>query len=356
MSQIRRATYDDIPNIIRFLSINWRSSILSKDKNFFDWMFCNNLIRENTIESNREINFLVAEDHKNITGCLGTLQSQSFCVESNPMLKVVWLTNWVSTRKGNLTGIKLLKYAEKHFQYDVIGTIGCNQMAQSLYKSLGYTCSKMQRLVSLNPNKQSRRIVSIPDGDDSFDRIFSFNNINKMIKLERLTSAHDIESSIKKVNSRANNGGKPLSYYMNRYYFHPIYKYNFYALTLSASSSNLSILIIRECNANMSNALRIVDIVGSISSVLNLSKFWLKDLFRDGAEYIDLYHTSDIDTLNIENSGFIDIDCLQGFIVPGYFEPFVKSNPTILSAFKAKTELGRNYIAYKGDCDQDRPS
>ena len=60
--------------------------------------------------------------------------------------------------------------------------------------------------------------------------------------------------------------------------------------------------------------------------------------------------------LNIENSGFVDIDCLKGSIVPGYFEPFVKSNPILLSAFKVKSEMGINYIAYKGDCDQDRPS
>lgn len=356
MNQIRQATYNDIPNIMGFLSENWRSSILSKDKSFFEWMFCNNLIRGKEFRSNTEIDFLIAEDGTSIIGCLGTLQSKSFCSETDPIPKIVWLTNWLNIRRGDLTGIKLLKYAEKIFEYDVIGTIGCSERPQSIYKSLGYECGKMHRLVSLNPNKEFRRIISTPNGNDPFEKIFTFNNAIKSVKLERLTSINDIHLAIKTVHEQGHNEMKSPSYYINRYCFHPIYNYKFYTHMSSAYGDNLSILIIRECTANMSKALRIVEIIGNITSVLRLSKFWLNELFREGAEFIDLYHTSCIDTTNLCESGFIDIDCLEGYVVPGYFEPFVSSNPTILSAFKAKTELGRRYTAYKGDCDQDRPS
>ena len=163
-------------------------------------MFCNNLIREQTFSLNREIDFLIAEDAKKITGCLGTLQSKSYCSEKNPTPKIVWLTNWISTRKGDLTGIKLLKYAEKHLEYDVIGTIGCNQIAQSLYKSLGYKCGKMQRLVSINPNKELLKIVRAPYDHETFNNIFSFKNGNRITKLVKLNSKADIESAIKLVN------------------------------------------------------------------------------------------------------------------------------------------------------------
>ena len=52
--------------------------------------------------------------------------------------------------------------------------------------------------------------------------------------------------------------------------------------------------------------------------------------------------------------GFQHLDLNQEeIIVPNYFEPFEKKNVKLEIAYKSKSD---NYVAFKGDSDQDRPN
>ena len=55
-----------------------------------------------------------------------------------------------------------------------------------------------------------------------------------------------------------------------------------------------------------------------------------------------------------ENAWISKIDLNQEeIIVPNYFEPFEKKNVKLEIAYKSKSD---NYVAFKGDSDQDRPN
>jgi len=356
MKIIRRARYQDIPDIIHFLKKYWRKSILSQDELFFEWMFSNSQYRSSSKKYAEMIDFILAYSSSEIEGCLGIIQSKSYTNEATRSRNIIWYTNWLSINEKSLIGARMIKFAEKHLEYDVIGTIGCNSNAQQIYKSLGYSIGEMSRLLAINTSIRSRKLLSIScESLDLYNSLCSKGR-NTNCRLKRIVNKAEIVTCIDNVIQRGNGSLKDCLYYLNRYFFHPIYTYEFYIIELSNCSEESAILIIRRCVDHFAQALRIVDVIGSLSFVLSASQQWLGRLLNDDIEYIDIYHLINSRSEISETGGFVDITQLPGVVAPGYFEPFIRSNSTIKTAFKYKSEIGSKYIAYKGDCDQDRPS
>ena len=151
---LRFLKYNEIKNIQNFLKKNWRSTILDKDKQFFIWTYCRKK------QQNNNINFLadIDEESNNIKACLGILENRNFS-DTRIIKNTVWLTNWKSLEESNISGIKLLKFAEANINYSLIGTIGCNELAKNIYKILGYKVGVMNRYVAINMKKDHFKIL-----------------------------------------------------------------------------------------------------------------------------------------------------------------------------------------------------
>ena len=103
-------------------------------------------------------------------------------------------------------------------------------------------------------------------------------------------------------------------------------------------------------NINGSKVIRIVDAIGQFQgSLYDEFQAYLKEA---GAEYIDLMNYG-IDEDVFYQMGFRKLDLDGNLIIPNYFEPFEQRNVKIDIAWKADYE---NYVAFKGDSDQDRPN
>ena len=169
------------------------------------------------------------------------------------------------------------------------------------------------------------------------------NNVNWHI--ERRISLKGINSTISSYYPL-----KSIRYFINRYELHPIYKYNFWCIY--EKDSLKSIWAVRRLIINGASIFRVVDVLGRLDDIPDLYNEIQTILHSENAEYVDIMNygiTNDV----FERMGFKEVDFLSNEIIcPNYFEPFEQKNIVIEVAYKSKEE----YVAFKGDSDQDRPS
>jgi len=353
--EIRLLKYSEINYIQNFLRQNWRSSILDKDIEFFKWTYYRNNPK------NQMVDFVVEIDDisNSILSCLGFIQTNNFINNPKDLPNTVWLTNWKTISTKVFAGIKLLKFLEVNISYEMIGTVGCNEMAKDIYKALGYKTGKMRRFCALNLNNKHFDIIS----KDTLNQIHQiYKNINikpiskskeiktQIFKINNLNSFYEILSE-KKINIYLPY--KNINYFVNRYLKHPIFKYEIYCLK---ENKNIVYIAVRKCYKDNSFALRIVDILGDINFLFSKSEELLNFLFLENPEYIDFYFHSNFQVNTNTCGRFIEITDNKELCIPGYFEPFIQSSPEIYFAYKTSSKFTGNEIFFKGDCDQDRPS
>ena len=344
---VRFIKYKEIKDIQNFLKKNWRSSILDKNKEFFIWSYSRKILKSNNI------NFVVDidEDSKNIKACLGIIENKNFS-DDNLTSNTVWLTNWKSKEGSNLSGIKLLKFAEANLNYSLIGTIGCNELAKNIYKILGYKVGTMNRYVAINFKKDSFKIL---DNKIIKKLNFKFSEYlnNKNISINNINNIDFLKEYKEKIFYKDRIPFKDLSFVKNRYFDHPIYKYE---LLLVESHDNPILIVVRKCYRKKSFAFRIVDILGNFDNFIKYSNEIIDFLFNKDPEFIDLYTNKVIQNNLNQFSKFIEIKKYPDLVIPSYFEPYVYSNPQMHWAYKINCNEKNEPLLFKGDCDQDRPS
>ena len=146
---------------------------------------------------------------------------------------------------------------------------------------------------------------------------------------------------------------KSKSYYINRYFEHPMYAYSFFAIT-DCDGRIAAILIARVCGDGEANCLRIVDLIGD-AAYLACVRTQIQELLQaENYEYIDFLEFGLEDQL-LKNGGFINRGEYADVIVPNYFEPFLRENVDLDCAFKTVVHDAK-FIIFKADADQDRPN
>ena len=141
---------------------------------------------------------------------------------------------------------------------------------------------------------------------------------------------------------------KSIRYLIKRYKDHPVYQYLF--IGAYKSSGLCAVFVLRKIVANGGACLRIIDILGDYSNLGYLGNAFVDLLRNHECEYIDCLN------YGIEPQIFFSWGLLlrdDKNIIPNYFEPFQRENVDIRFAFKTEVE---NYVIFKGDSDQDRPS
>lgn len=143
---------------------------------------------------------------------------------------------------------------------------------------------------------------------------------------------------------------KTITYLLNRYEYHPIYKYIFWGIFHDEELVNIWVL--RRITVGQSSILRIVDVLGDLSRLPDLTESIQKIIFDESCEYVDLLNFG-ISELIFANIGFstLDLDSTNT-IIPNYFEPFEQTNIKITTSYLSD----KPYVIFKGDSDQDRPN
>ena len=341
MYEIKIADKKDIKPIITFIKNHWnKTHIFSKDKKLLDWQHFN--------KNNNKYNFIIAKQKKTkkVIALLGFIPTNQFD-KKIPINNFIWLVIWkVSDEfKGKKIGTSLLNYLLKKIRPQSLSTIGASEMTLGIYKSKGFSVGQLKHYYILNPFKSKFKLIKIKK-----KKFFIKKKSNSFFQALTLKDLINIKNDFFNINNYIPS--KTKDYLVNRYFYHPRYKYKIYGIM---NKSNISgIIIIRISKYKKINVLRIVDFFGPSRNLKNLYFEWLKLIKQNSAEYLDFYNEG-INHRDLIESGFV-LKKKRDFqsIVPNYFEPFIKKNITI--NYMINSKKNKNFRIVRGDSDQDRPN
>lgn len=229
-------------------------------------------------------------------------------------------------------GLAVLFHLFKIFPNSTYITLGLSRDSQNIYKPLHFEFGKLNHYYIGNPNISDFKIAYNPQVN-----LPNLRNNNLTIK-----ELHKIPDIINKFAPYKNK-----EYIVGRYVNHPVYKYIFWGIYNKGELK--CIWIIRKIEIDSAKCLRIIDMIGSVDGLDNLSSMIIELLHQHNIEYIDCYNHG-IDSQIFTKMGFKKVS--GDTIIPNYFEPFLKENIDIYYAIYK----GKNIVIFKGDADQDRPN
>ena len=189
-------------------------------------------------------------------------------------------------------------------------------------------------------NKQNIKLKFI--GNKNFS-----NQLNKLLKSAEKKTLNNNKLQI----SSSLVPQKSIQYFESRYLAHPIYNYKLFGV--EESNKIIGVIVLRKVFNGSNSALRVVDFLGEPLALNGLYSNFQKLLNDNGSEYIDCYNYG-IDESRFYNAGFTKRTKEDDVIIPNYYEPFEKRNVDLHFAFKCDSNY--NFVAFKGDSDQDRPN
>lgn len=328
---IRRAEYEDIPAIMKFIDDYWKKDhILAKSKKFFEYQHC----------YNNEVSFLVAENSqsKELEGILGyILYSED---KNRDLFGAIWK---VRSNDFPMLGMKMQLYAVKNLEARTFSAVALNPTTLDMHKRWGAKLGKLKQYYILSErseykiSKINRKIIS------------KYNEDLIQYELSETVSEDDLQLVFE---WEKNNGKIPLKspdFVKHRYFNHPVYTYFKYAVR--DENRIYGILFAREITYKNVKILRLIDYLGDISAIAHVGREMQSLLKKGDYEYIDIYLYG-IDNKILVDAGFTERKENDENILPNYFEPFVQENIDIDFYTSTKNDI----ILFKGDGDQDRPN
>jgi len=319
----------DSIEILQFIKEHWSENhIFIKHEGLFTWQH----LQDETL------NFVAARniEKDTIDAILGYISTQQYDIDlkTNDYWGAIWKIK-EGTPPG--LGMLLLSYLNNNADNVTYSAIGISEIAKKIYVFLGYNVGHLNHYYFSNT-----KIKHLEISENAKITPYQEKKSNSVFKEILNLNEKKLEHSY--------TPGKSIQYLVNRYQNHPIYKYRFFGVY--NNDDLLSIWVIRKQFMNSSSCLRIVDMYGSIDEVENLS-LQLQDLLdKENSEYIDCLNYG-ISETKFKALGFENLDFDSETIIPNYFEPFVKKNVKIEFAVNTNYD---EYIIFKGDSDQDRPS
>lgn len=330
MLLIKKIEGSDLPALMNYIETDWKAGhIMAHDVELMNFQHGN---------PDGSYNFAIVKRDDAVSGILGYIPLSHFdnALEEHRNL---WLAIWKSTGAPG-DGLELFQGVSD--SYDSVGAIGINSKVAKLYKLLGCELGVLKQYYLLNPavaDFKIAKIVSRPAVESS----------SADAVCEQLTTEQMLASGVQ----AAYYPQKSLTFFLNRYSRHPIYKYLYFGVKNSGSETYSAIAVIRPIEINGTKCLRIVDVLGKLENCDSLSAAFCKVLQDQQAEYVDCLN-SGIEEEVFRKHGFATLQPDDPNIIPNYFEPFIQQNVTIQFAIINRTD--KNYVIFKGDSDQDRPN
>ena len=347
---LRFATIKDHDAIISFVKTHWKSDhIFVKSKTIFDWQHLD--------RDNGRINFVlgVRDSDNEILGILGFITQAQF----DPNLdkrEVCWMALWKvrDSAAGKKIGRRLWLFLEEKIQPKIIATIGASAMTIPMYEKHGYKCGVMDHFFIADPYKKQTNLIEFKNSrvqKTYVDKILACKTdcqkeIDPVSREEFLMAVPNCQLTQKDICAP-----KSATYFDNRYFNHPAYQYQPFAI--KKQSQILALMITRISGHHDSNTIRIIDFVGSEYALIGLSEAWIKLVRDTGAEYVD-FVCAGFNEKCLALSGFAKTPHDDTVIVPNYFEPFERKQINI--RFMMNRESFDGFRMVKGDSDQDRPN
>ena len=333
MQNIKFSKVSDVDEIMQFINEHWKEKhILSQNKDLFLYEY----------SDNQRINFVISRDSNNkINAILGFIKSSN-------EIKDIWCSIWkVSKADLNpLLGIELLEYLRNSEDYGILTCNGIAIQTLNIYKFLNIYTNYLLHYVILNDDIKKYNIAKV-ENSFSLKQPNFLNNDNFSFK-----ELHEAELIFEFEEYKNNIPYKDKSYFVKRYFNHPIYTYKIYGVFCKKNISTL--LVTREETVRNSKVLRIVDYIGKDSDLKFVSKYLYSIIVQNNYEYAD-FMCFGFSHTELINAGFFMVSHkTNNLVIPNYFNPFVQENTKIY--FFADTSIIERVRVVKADGDQDRPS
>lgn len=327
---IRLAQYDEIPELMSFIDTFWKKGhILGTNREFFEY--------EMIVDG--QVNFMIAKEKetKRIEGLLGFLP----CSRQLDKLDV-WGVIWKTIPNAMpLLGIELKKRLVLAMNVRNELGVGANSKTSVplLSRILHYYTAQMKHYYRL-ADIDDYKIANIKE------KIIPQYNNDRSASVFELKSWHELEEFYDFESSSDTIPYKDFWYYKKRFYEHPIYKYNVWAIF---DGKEKAFLVTKRQECNDSSAIRIVDYRGE-EYLFALCGPFFDELLQD-SEYIDFYFDG-FDASYVKKAGLHEVE-EDINIIPDYFSPYEQKNVDI---YVVSSNQNDKCTFFKADGDQDRPN
>ena len=253
-----------------------------------------------------------------------------------------WCSFWkrrddVDNGESGILGILVLSYVWELENFKTYGSIGLSVFAQNMYNALGLDCGVMDQYYIANPYFEQYQLIRKPAINPL---TCSDASVIRKITIDEVT----VKGCYRPIKTK--------TFFLNRYANHPFWHYDFYSV--ENEGEQVAVFVTRIVNSNGSSCLRIVDVLGDLSKVGYIANGIVRILQEDNAEYVDFMNHGIAESV-FYKMGFLKVDLdSDEVIVPNYFEPYVEKN--IKLHFGIKADNTSDYVIFKADGDQDRPS
>lgn len=333
MVTIRQAVIEDIPLIMKFIDEHWRKGdALAVNRELFEWSFARNGKVTFVIGIDDESHFLYAIQgympytDDNYPDCAGTIWKSIRCKE-DPLL-----------------GIHLAEFMHNEIPMRYYAGAGMRDSAIKFARLNGGVIDSMDHYYRLNRfmNPQDFSIASIGD-------YFIPSVENNGVYFQKISSIDDFISVVPEETLTNSVFCKNYEYIRRRYYGHPVYKYDVWAIR-GDICSNSSVLITRTVESEGSYICKIIDYIG-VQDDFSYIGMAIDELIRvNGYEYVDIYSYG-FNTEFYKRAGFVRCTVESDNIIPNFFQPFLRKNIDI----KLERPWFDGLVLFRGDGDQDRP-
>jgi len=329
--KISIAKLEDTKSVMIFMNNVWKKDhILSRNKELFLHEF----------QNKEKLNMVIAKDSTStIVGIFGFMYYNSY--DTPDVAGSLWKID--EKVKEPLLGFKLREYFKKNIQHNFFAAPGANLQTKPIYKFLKINWNKMEHYYLAN-SKLGKFFIAKNPLIKKIPTLRSNAIIKQVDNINEIKDFNFLEN--KKVVPR-----KDLNYVKNKFFYHPIHKYDIYIL----KSNNLikNIFICRTLSTPSSSVYRIVDFYGDLEYIHEIVQFLKLYIMDYNHEYFDFVCFGLNEELLLQAGlNKLDFDD-EETIIPNLFEPFVQKNSPIYCV-SDKTDL--EFRQFKADGDQDRPN
>ncbi len=332
MLTVRRAVYEDIPNIMRFFDQHWKpGNILAVNREFFEWQF---------VEDGKVNLFLGIDDEEGkIYGTFGWIEFSHY--EYSDIAGCTWKTIKSSNPMLGLD-LQTATWEQITSPRPRYGVTTClSKKAARIVQLQGMAITTMDHYYRLVERGEYRialvkdmNIPQVPDSGYQLERIDSVEEMMRVLPEEELLKVVPV---------------KDYRYIKKRYFDHPVYQYDIWKIVRPDTTSR-AVLVTREATHDGAVMCKIINYYGEIEDISKITYALDKLAEERGYEYYDVY-SHGVPTQYYDEAGFLPCgeDCVN--IVPNYFHPFAQINVTLTI-----TDLKIPGLRlFRSDGDQDRP-
>ena len=339
---IRFCREDEYEDIRVFFRDYWKEKhIFVLSKAVFDFQHLD--------KENHRYNFVIARDKSSneIHAILGFVPTSQF--DSSISRTMVWPCIWKNRKDVNRKGlgVTMYYYLKTHVEIETISILGISEIALSIYKHWNFETGKIEQYVMPNFVAEDHLAKGLSEVYKSF-----FDDSEDVLSLEEIGLEDYLEIPDSSEIFKCYGIYKSKEYYVNRFFKHPVYKYEF--LAIKDDTNICAVIIARRCGDGNYNCLRIVDYIGNIKCLSAIKQQLQKYLQVNELEYVDFVEVGLSDD-ELRAAGFINRKDFSEIIVPNYFEPFLQENIDLDYAFKTIASDSKQ-VFFKADADQDRPN